>query len=178
MEDKSLDLSALKEKLQQKLKDVKSDLSSLNKKLTDTLTNNSADLRIKYGKYLTNLKDKTLSRVQQKEKRIKDKHIIGYFYDERLGDWYQMINNETLENILFRSAKSYGNKWLTGILRFPVPYSKIKPGSRIVLVGKNIVGRYWYAQLLLSEYCEVVAWLSSEDQISSDMVYDNVILAG
>lgn len=103
---------------------------------------------------------------------------IGYFYDERLGDWYQMINNETLENILFRSAKSYGNKWLTGILRFPVPYSKIKPGSRIVLVGKNIVGRYWYAQLLLSEYCEVVAWLSSEDQISSDMVYDNVILAG
>ena len=80
MEDKSLDLSALKKKLQQKLKDVKSDLSSLNKKLKDTLTNNSTNLRIKYSNYLKNLRENTLDKVKDKEKRIKDKEIIGYFY--------------------------------------------------------------------------------------------------
>ena len=80
MEDKSLDLSALKKKLQQKLQDVKSDLSTLNKKLSDSLSNNSTKLSIQYSKYLTDLKDKTISLVQAKEKRIKDKDIIGYYY--------------------------------------------------------------------------------------------------
>ena len=120
MEDKSLDLSALKEKLQQKLKDVKSDLSSLNKKLTDTLTNNSADLRIKYGKYLTNLKDKTLSRVQQKEKRIKDKHIIGYFYDDAYRNVKRMEQFEkNLAEIIIDSLNNFNN-----FISMKLPYYK------------------------------------------------------
>ena len=101
----------------------------------------------------------------------------GYFYDKRLETWYRLLLNCTLEEILFRSARSYGNKWLTGILRFMVPYGDLVPGSRIVLVGKNIVGRYWYAQLLLSDYCEVVAWVASEDEIPKGLVFDNILLA-
>ena len=101
----------------------------------------------------------------------------GYLYDSRLESWYRLLLECPLEEILFRSARSYGNKWLTGILRFAVPYEKIKPGSRVALIGKNIIGRYWHAQLLLSGYCDVTAWVSDETELSPEMVYDVVLTA-
>ena len=44
-------------------------------------------------------------------------------------------------------------------------------------MGKNIVGRYWYAQLLLSEYCDVVAWVDDANSISKELEYDVVLVA-
>ena len=120
MEDKSLDLSALKEKLQQKLKDVKSDLSSLNKKLKDTLTNNSTNLRIKYNNYLTNLKKNTLDRVQAKEKRIKDKDIIGYFYYDAFRNIKRMEQFEkNLGEVIIDSLTNFNN-----FISMQLPYYK------------------------------------------------------
>ena len=120
MEDKSLDLSALKKKLQQKLKDVKSDLSSLNKKLKDTLTNNSTNLRIKYSNYLKNLKENTLDRVKDKEKRIKDKDIIGYFYYDAFRNIKRMEQFEkNLGEVIIDSLTNFNN-----FISMQLPYYK------------------------------------------------------
>ena len=120
MEDKSLDLSALKKKLQQKLKDVKSDLSSLNKKLKDTLTNNSTNLRIKYSNYLKNLKENTLDRVKDKEKRIKDKEIIGYFYYDAFRNIKRMEQFEkNLGEVIIDSLTNFNN-----FISMQLPYYK------------------------------------------------------
>ena len=120
MEDKSLDLSALKKKLQQKLKDVKSDLSSLNKKLKDTLTNNSTNLRIKYSNYLKNLRENTLDRVKDKEKRIKDKEIIGYFYYDAFRNIKRMEQFEkNLGEVIIDSLTNFNN-----FISMQLPYYK------------------------------------------------------
>ena len=120
MEDKSLDLSALKKKLQQKLKDVKSDLSSLNKKLKDTLTNNSTNLRRKYSNYLKNLKENTLDRVKDKEKRIKDKEIIGYFYYDAFRNIKRMEQFEkNLGEVIIDSLTNFNN-----FISMQLPYYK------------------------------------------------------
>ena len=120
MEDKSLDLSALKKKLQQKLKDVKSDLSSLNKKLKDTLTNNSTNLRIKYSNYLKNLRENTLDKVKDKEKRIKDKEIIGYFYYDAFRNIKRMEQFEkNLGEVIIDSLTNFNN-----FISMQLPYYK------------------------------------------------------
>lgn len=98
------------------------------------------------------------------------------FYDPRLWEWYRMLMDHSLEEMLFLSARGYGAKSTTAILRFPVPYDAIQRGSKIVLVGKGLIGRYWYAQLLLSEYCEVVYWADSAEQIP-DIAYDSILEA-
>lgn len=98
------------------------------------------------------------------------------FYDPRLWEWYRMLMDHSLEELLFLSARGYGAKSTTAILRFPVPYDAIQRGSKIVLVGKGLIGRYWYAQLLLSEYCEVVCWADSVEQIP-DIAYDSILEA-
>lgn len=98
-----------------------------------------------------------------------------FFYDQRIGDWYDLIMSQSLEEILFLTARSYGAPWTTAILRFQLPYDKFSKGEKVVLVGKGIVGRYWYAQLLLSEYCEVVAWVKDEKDIPAGLEYDDVV---
>ena len=65
----------------------------------------------------------------------------------------------------------------TAPLRFRVPYGEIKKNSHIVLTGKGLAGRYWYSQLLLSGYCEVVYWADSAENIPENLVYDMVLEA-
>ena len=98
-----------------------------------------------------------------------------YFYDKRLGQWYELIRDKSLGEILFSSVRGYGEKRTTGILRFQVPYEKIKHNSKIVLLGKGIVGKYWYAQLILSEYCDVVCWTDKKETIPENIRYDEIL---
>lgn len=98
------------------------------------------------------------------------------FYDYRLWEWYQMLTSYSLEELLFLTARGYGAKSTTAILRFSVPYDTLQQGDKIVLVGKGLIGRYWYAQLLLSEYCEVVYWADVGEQIP-DIAYDTILEA-
>ena len=98
-----------------------------------------------------------------------------FFYDHRIWEWYHMIKTKSLEEILFLSARGFGNGNTTAILRFQVPYERFPKGGRAVLVGKGLTGRYWYAQLLLSEYCEVVAWVKDEKDIPAGLEYDDVV---
>ena len=98
-----------------------------------------------------------------------------FFYDHRIWEWYHMLQTNTLEEILFKSCRAYGSGNTTAILRFQVPYDRIPRGGKIVLAGKGIVGRYWYAQLLLSDYCEVVFWTDDAKIIPKDLKYDMVL---
>lgn len=100
-----------------------------------------------------------------------------FFYDSRLYEWYCLITTNSFSNILFSSARGYGGYMTTAILRFQFPYEEVLKGSKLVLVGKGLVGRYWYSQLLLSGYAEVVAWVENENSIPKNIVCDKVIFA-
>ncbi len=99
------------------------------------------------------------------------------FHDSRIWEWYRMIQTKTLGEILFETAKASGSPMTTAPLRFRVPYHTIKKNSKIVLVGKGIAGRYWYSQLLLSNYCEIVFWVEHKDQIPEGIEYDSIVEA-
>ena len=101
----------------------------------------------------------------------------GYFHDERIYTWYKLVMTKSLPEILFESARASGGTMTTAPLRFQVPYEKIQKNSRIVLVGKGLVGRYWYSQLLLSNYCEVIFWTEDEKHIPQNLSFDAVVRA-
>ena len=101
----------------------------------------------------------------------------GYFHDSRIHDWYKMIITKPLGEILFDSARASGGTMTTAPLRFQVPYDKITKNSKIVLVGRGLVGRYWYSQLLLSGHCDVVYWTDSDEHIPQNLSFDAVIKA-
>ncbi len=101
----------------------------------------------------------------------------GYFHDHRVESWYRLVMTKTLEEILFDAARAGGGTMTTAPLRFQVPYDSLPKNGRIVLVGKGLVGRYWYSQLLLSQYCEVVCWTDAEDRIPEGLVYNAVVRA-
>ena len=101
----------------------------------------------------------------------------NYFHDRRVGSWYAMVCTKPLDEILFDAARAGGGTMTTAPLRFQVPYDKVARNSRIVLVGKGLPGRYWYSQLLLSDYCEVVYWTDSETHIPQNLSFDAVVHA-
>ncbi len=101
----------------------------------------------------------------------------SYFHDKRVGLWYRMLMTMSLEEILFSAARAGGGTMTTAPLRFQVPYDMIQKHSHIVLVGKGLIGRYWYSQLLLSQYCDVVCWTDSEEHIPDGISYDTVVKA-
>ncbi len=102
---------------------------------------------------------------------------LGYFHDHRVEEWYRLIISHSLEEILFEVARASGGTMTTAPLRFQVPYEKIKKNSKIVLVGKGLVGRYWYSQLLLSGYCEVIYWTDTVEKIPCDLKHDMILKA-
>lgn len=99
----------------------------------------------------------------------------NYFYDRRLDDWYRMICSYSLEEILFMAARGFGGRMTSAVLRFQAPLDRIPKGSRIVLVGKGMEGRYWYAQFLVSMHCEVAAWVADEKEIPPGLEYSMVV---
>ena len=101
----------------------------------------------------------------------------SYFHDERIWGWYQLIMEKPLGEIIFEAARASGGSMTTATLRFQVPYGSIKKNSRIVLVGKGLVGRYWYSQLLLSKHCDVVFWTDDDEHIPQNLMFDSVVRA-
>lgn len=100
----------------------------------------------------------------------------SFFYDYRQWEWYDLITNNSPEEILFRIARSYGINMNTGILRFQFP-NEVEKNENVVLVGKELAGKYWYAQNLLGEYCNIVCWVNAEDEIPENIKYDRIIVS-
>ncbi len=102
---------------------------------------------------------------------------LNDFYDHRVGEWYEMIMGHPLDDILFRSARAYGSSMTTASLRFKAPLESIKKGSNIAVVGKGIVGRFWYAELILSDLCGEIFWVSSQEDIPNGVRIDQILNA-
>ena len=83
----------------------------------------------------------------------------------------------SVEEILFPAERAGGGARPTAPLRFQVPYDAIPKGSRLVLVGKGLAGRYWYSQLILSQHCDVVDWVDREADITKGLGYDMILKA-
>lgn len=108
--------------------------------------------------------------------------VSDYFYDERVFMWITQIKEHSAGDLIIKSAKSYGNENITGILRFLFPYERVPKGSRIVMIGDDFMGRYYGAQILLSGHCELVLSFFSGNQsnnydILKNVVYDYVLVA-
>jgi hypothetical protein len=152
----------LKKKLQQKLQDVKSNLSSLNKKLADTLQKNSTRLSIQYSKYLTDLKDKTISRVQAKEKRIKDKDIIGYFYYDSFRNIKRMEHFEkSLGEIILDSLTNFNN-----FISIKLPYYKYSCHQFLLNNEEKLCNNNIYSKLTKKQVEKLYHQLRSKNLIS------------
>ncbi len=106
-----------------------------------------------------------------------DKLTPDYFYDERVGSWYELVTTHSLEEILFMAARGSGTDMTTASLRFRFPVEQVERGSNIAIVGKGIAGRYWYSQAILSEQCNRIYWVASEDEIPSDAKVDRILKA-
>ena len=100
-----------------------------------------------------------------------------YFYDHRVGEWYEAVNKYSLDEIMFLAARAHGSDLTTAAMRFQAPLEKIKKGSTVAVVGKGIVGRYWYAQLVLSDLCKDIYWVSSKDEMPQNIYIDQVLIA-
>jgi hypothetical protein len=74
----------LKLRLQEKLKKVKSGLKSLNLKLSEKLKSQSEEIKTKHSNYIADLKNKSISYIQSKDKKIKNKEIINHVYFEAI----------------------------------------------------------------------------------------------
>lgn len=95
-----------------------------------------------------------------------DDKPIEFFFHSRTFQWCQQILKNGPEEIAFRVARAYGSDCTTCILRFGFPYDHIPKGSRIVLVGAGIMATHYYAQMVLTGYCEVVACISQENPLN------------
>ena len=106
----NLSLAQLKIRLQEKLKNVKSGLESLNLKLSKNLDSQSAEIKTKHSNYITDLKNKSISYVQSKNKKIKDKTVINHVYFEAMRQVKRIERFEkNMSDIILDSLKNYNN---------------------------------------------------------------------
>lgn len=86
------------------------------------------------------------------------------FADWRTALWVRQVKEHSAGELAFLAARGYGNAdSTTGILRFQFPYGRIPRNSRIALIGERLLGRNYYAQAVLSGYCDIELWVGREN---------------
>ena len=118
LKDESLE--NLKLRLQEKLKKVKSGLKSLNLKLSEKLKSQSEEIKTKHSNYITDLKNKSISYIQSKDKKIKNKEVINHVYFEAIRKVKRIERFEkNMSDIILDSLKNYNN-----LITNKLPYYK------------------------------------------------------
>ena len=118
LKDESLE--NLKLRLQEKLKKVKSGLKSLNLKLSEKLKSQSEEIKTKHSNYITDLKNKSISYIQSKDKKIKNKDVINHVYFEAIRKVKRIERFEkNMSDIILDSLKNYNN-----LITNKLPYYK------------------------------------------------------
>ena len=118
LKDESLE--NLKLRLQEKLKKVKSGLKSLNLKLSEKLKSQSEEIKTKHSNYITDLKNKSISYIQSKDKKIKNKEVINHVYFEAIRKVKRIERFEkNMSDIILDSLKNYNN-----LIANKLPYYK------------------------------------------------------
>ena len=118
LKDESLE--NLKLRLQEKLKKVKSGLKSLNLKLSEKLKSQSEEIKTKHSNYIADLKNKSISYIQSKDKKIKNKDVINHVYFEAIRKVKRIERFEkNMSDIILDSLKNYNN-----LITNKLPYYK------------------------------------------------------
>ena len=118
LKDESLE--NLKLRLQEKLKKVKSGLKSLNLKLSEKLKSQSEEIKTKHSNYIADLKNKSISYIQSKDKKIKNKEVINHVYFEAIRKVKRIERFEkNMSDIILDSLKNYNN-----LITNKIPYYK------------------------------------------------------
>jgi glycosyltransferase involved in cell wall biosynthesis len=99
-----------------------------------------------------------------------------FFHDKNLYLWHCQIMENGPEELLLKALRQHGGIDNTAVLRFKFPYELIEAGSKIVLCGKGNTGKYYYIQVLLSGYCEIVLWIGSPKQMEK-IDFDKILIA-
>ena len=86
------------------------------------------------------------------------------FDDWRTAQWVEQVCEHSAGELAFLAARGYGSvDSTTGILRFQFPYDRIPENSRIALIGERLLGRNYFAQAVLSGYCDIALWAGREN---------------
>ena len=118
LKDESLE--NLKLRLQEKLKKVKSGLKSLNLKLSEKLKSQSEEIKTKHSNFIADLKNKSISYIQSKDKKIKNKEVINHVYFEAIRKVKRIERFEkNMSDIILDSLKNYNN-----LITNKLPYYK------------------------------------------------------
>jgi glycosyltransferase involved in cell wall biosynthesis len=83
------------------------------------------------------------------------------FADPRVYDWICLVRDNEAGGVLFNCARGYGTDVTTAILRFQFPYELVPHRSRVVLFGGGLIGRSYCAQIMLSAWVDLVAWVET-----------------
>lgn len=86
------------------------------------------------------------------------------FDDWRTAQWVAQVCKYSAGELTFLAARGYGSvDSTTGILRFQFPYDHIPRNSRVALIGERLLGRNYFAQAVLSGYCDIALWVGQEN---------------
>lgn len=155
-------------------RDIATDIAKLEKKPAVILTDLNAEMLVLNNYMLKNEYD--LNRmakisnagVQDVAELYEKLCGIKRKMDENISSIDDKLKEELLKNTpffeLFLKIKNNNkavNKAVNKQGYFLFPYEKIFPGARIVLYGAGRVGRDFYNQLLLTNYCTDVLWVDS-----------------
>jgi len=99
-------------------------------------------------------------------------HTKDYFFDERVYQWQHQVSENSAGKLAFMAARSLSCGSTTATLRFQIPYNSIPRNSRIIIFGAEIMGMYYYSQIILSAYCDVVLWCANENPKKLSYIHD------
>ena len=103
-------LEQLKSKLKKKLENIKSELHSLNTKLSNNIRVEGPKINSECNRHISDLKDKTLNYVKNKEKKIKEKEIISNVYFEAIRNVKRIEKFEkSLSELILDSLTNYND---------------------------------------------------------------------
>jgi len=84
-----------------------------------------------------------------------------YFANKYLYQWCRDVLKSEPGELAFNAIRVYNKDMTSAPLRFKISDAlirKINPGSRIVIYGAGIIGKFYYTQLIFSDYCKIVLW--------------------
>lgn len=99
------------------------------------------------------------------------------FYAKNWYYWYQAVQNMDVQKYLFilQNGFLYPETKNSGyVYRSPqrFPYEKIKQGEKIVLYGAGGIGKSFYIQMLVKEYCDIILWVDKRFSELGKMISD------
>ena len=155
-------LEELKLKLKKKLSSVKSELKTLNSKLSNNITTQSSKIKKEYLNYITDIKNKSITYVEIKSKKIKDKEFISSVYFEvmRKIKRYEKFE-KNLSDIILDSLSNYNN-----FINYKLPFYKNATHQFLMNNEDKLCNNNIYSKLTRKQLDKVYQYLKSKNLIN------------